>query len=333
MDLRPPSHRPAPKLSVYERATPEQLPKLFLKPTKEIDPKLWKAPRPEMAPGIGMIAVPQKISDVIICKLFGMSNCQNLRVRVNEEDLGAVPVPIQPGDRVAIMSYHYESCNGVQPGAITNNFIVIRHWLTSPPMVTFQKQMKMLFENNRFTDFTLIARDGQKIRLHKAVLVAMSDFMAAALISEDDSDSPATSYAMNDVSYTTLKIIVDYAYGEDIAGGLVQQHVEELYHAAHHYKIVDLVALATDAMQSKVSVENVLRRFRLAYVHEDVETQAILGSFIGAHAEEIKDTGEWLTVLTDIGMVRDLLVAVAEILTNKREVKRPQAKLSGSSVL
>lgn len=123
-----------------------------------------------------------------------------------------------------------------------------------------------MFNRELFSDFTLIASDGQEIQAHKAVIAARCSTLET-MLKAGMRESHENRVAIKDTSFKVLKEFIRFIYSEKVVN--LEEIAEALFVVAHKYNVPELRDKCSQAMIQNVNAENVIDRLILANCYNE----------------------------------------------------------------
>ena len=129
---------------------------------------------------------------------------------------------------------------------------------------------------NMLCDYTLTAK-GCSLRVHRAVMVACSDYFRA-LLSSEMRESLEMSVDLKGLTATGLRSVVDFAYTGKI--DLSLDNLEEVLAAATHLQISEAVELCCKFIAQAITADNCTDVLNLAELYSLIPTRNIARNYI-----------------------------------------------------
>ncbi|RUS88524.1 hypothetical protein EGW08_003700 [Elysia chlorotica] len=130
--------------------------------------------------------------------------------------------------------------------------------------------LQELRKSNTLCDYTLIA-DGQKIPVHRVVMVACSDYFRV-MMTGVMKESREETVELKGVTAGGLSVVVDFAYTGRLE--LTTDNVEEVLSAASHLQVSVAVELCSKYLEMALTTENCTDILNLAQMYSLTSTQS-----------------------------------------------------------
>ncbi|XP_073814363.1 speckle-type POZ protein-like [Musca autumnalis] len=176
-----------------------------------------------------------------------------------------------------------------------------------------QKDFADIFASKEFSDVTLVAQDGIKLKAHKAILCARSQVFAA-MFRNNFEESKTNRIQIDDMDAEVIEEMLKFLY---TGGDISEKFAEELFIAANKYSLLDLQTMCENTLINTMKFATVADVLLLAdrLTNERLKTKA--AKFIVNNIETVTETEGWKKLCqTD----NDLSRLVLE--NTKRTVKR-----------
>ncbi|OQV14154.1 putative Speckle-type POZ protein-like [Hypsibius exemplaris] len=177
-----------------------------------------------------------------------------------------------------------------------------------------------------FTDFTLIAKDGRRLRAHRCVISARSEVFRG-MITHDTKESKEACCDIKDTDGETLHALLQYMYGCSLDGLSQAGLAEKLLVAADKYAVKGLVSACESHLIRQINAHNTARLLILADRHSALELKTALHKFAAHNMGDITTCGG-LAELGEYkhGVLDDLVDYVGTHRTVEKGTPSKQAK-------
>lgn len=129
------------------------------------------------------------------------------------------------------------------------------------PVPNPHEDYKKMFLNELFTDFELKTKDGEPLKVHKAILVARSPVFYA-MLQNDMKEARESSAEVSGFDSMVVKELLRFIYYKEVEG--LDKIAHDLLLAAEYYQVEELKKLCEATIISSLTVENVLTSLILA---------------------------------------------------------------------
>jgi hypothetical protein len=135
-----------------------------------------------------------------------------------------------------------------------------------------EKNLAML-NDSKYSDFTFIIKR-RKFKVHKAILGAASPVFDR-LFSTAMAEARTNEAKIDAIEPNIFESLLRFIYGGKLPENLASVAVD-LFKAAHYYEIEDLKLVCEREVEEKLSEENAIQFYELAYVYDmkDLKTDA-----------------------------------------------------------
>lgn len=150
--------------------------------------------------------------------------------------------------------------------------------LAIPPVPkTMCEQFEKLFNNEKFSDFTLVTSDGNVIPVHKSVLSVRSAVFET-MMETNMRENSENRAKIADISPPAFLEFLRFIYCGKVEG--VDEHAVELLYAATKYDIQDLKPLCVKSLAENLSITNCLETVLLSDLHDEKKLKRFCIDFI-----------------------------------------------------
>jgi BTB/POZ domain len=158
------------------------------------------------------------------------------------------------------------------------------------PVDDLSKQFEMMFNNDKYSDFTLVTNENQEIRCHRNVLATRSPVFDAMLESQmkESSDGKAV---INDINGESLMELMRFVYCGRV--NKIEDFATDLLYAATKYDLKDLKPICTCSLAVNISPTNVLDTLLLADLHQEKTLKKFCFHYLNWNYEKTKDSEDW----------------------------------------
>merc|ERR1712076_117 len=147
-----------------------------------------------------------------------------------------------------------------------------------------------LLHQRSLSDVTLVCGD-KKMDAHKAVLAARSPIFRAMFM-HPSQENQTNQIELKDVDYEILEELVYFIYTGQVAR--LDFLADSLLPVADKYAIVSLVKLCEESLSFNLTVENVVHRLVLSYLHNAVTLKRAALGFIERNICTVRKTEGWV---------------------------------------
>jgi actin-binding protein IPP len=158
---------------------------------------------------------------------------------------------------------------------------------------SFFKNIKLIYDDERFTDVELHCGSGKVIRAHRIVLCSSSTYFDA-MFSSDFNESKNKVVKFHSISYHILHTLINFIYTGKIE--INQINVQELLAAADMLQLTEVVHGCSAYLCRELDPSNALGILRFAEAHSCLELAESASSFINSHFPEIAENDEILEI-------------------------------------
>eukprot|EP01122_Echinamoeba_exundans_P014863 TRINITY_DN6832_c0_g1_i1.p1 TRINITY_DN6832_c0_g1~~TRINITY_DN6832_c0_g1_i1.p1 ORF type:complete len:1146 (-),score=120.68 TRINITY_DN6832_c0_g1_i1:215-3652(-) len=171
---------------------------------------------------------------------------------------------------------------------------------------SFSKDMETnAWRNNLFTDVEfVIEEDDEKIRVraHKAILAARSDFFRA-MFSSGLAESKAEVISIRETSREAFSAVIRYIYCGNVDIEHVESYVVDLLIASTKFAVPGLKTFLEGVISQSLTVENVGSLLLIADQLEARSLRQACCHFIQMHQQTLDTTVEYLEILSEVEAV------------------------------
>ena len=112
-------------------------------------------------------------------------------------------------------------------------------------------------ESNYLCDVVVVTEDGLRFPAHRIILASASDFFSTMFGGAFlESDRNQTDVAIRNIEGAAMKMLIEYAYREEIECPESVENVLSLYKAAHYIQMDELVRMCSDWLKRHVDASN-----------------------------------------------------------------------------
>lgn len=142
---------------------------------------------------------------------------------------------------------------------------------------TMSEQFEKLFNNEKFSDFTLVTSDEKEIPVHKSVLSVRSAVFETMMETNMRENSEKRA-KIEDISAPAFLEFLRFIYCGNVEG--IDEHAVELLYAATKYDIQDLKPFCVKSLAENLSITNAIETTMLADLHEEKKLKRYCIDFI-----------------------------------------------------
>jgi speckle-type POZ protein len=139
------------------------------------------------------------------------------------------------------------------------------------------QQYEKLFNNEKFSDFTLILSDGQEVPVHKNIMSIRSPVFER-MMEINMRESEESKCKIEDIEGRVMMEFLRFIYCGHVEN--IDEIAADLLYVANKYDVPDLKPLCSISMVSKLALENVLQTAVLADLHGDEHLKSYCELFI-----------------------------------------------------
>ena len=158
------------------------------------------------------------------------------------------------------------------------------------------KHLRKMQQCGELCDVTLSAECGRSIRVHRAVLAAVSPFFRG-MFASDLAEKNKEAILLKEVDYDVLEFIVAFAYNDEPV--LSNDRVQCLLSAADLFQIQDIFDACSKFLTSQVTPSNCLGFAALADLHHCESLHNTCTEYALKHYEEVVCCDEFLSMPCD----------------------------------
>ncbi|KAL7987041.1 hypothetical protein Chor_005960, partial [Crotalus horridus] len=180
--------------------------------------------------------------------------------------------------------------------------------------------IKELYQNQQLCDIILVA-DGRRFPCHRILLASVSLYFQR-MFTSTFKESREGEIVLMDLSATCLQSLLDYIYTGELL--LLGEEAEELFTAASRLQITSALDIITRFLKERISMENCLELYVLAYSHNHRPLLHSTSSYIAFHFEHLSELPAflYLDVTILITIIASEILAVDSELIVYRAVRR-----------
>lgn len=162
---------------------------------------------------------------------------------------------------------------------IEKNFTVDRNHtiITENKEIALSTQYEQMFNNDKYSDFTIITLDGQRIPVHRNILSARSVVFDAMLQTKMKENEDNTAL-IKDIEGKTLIEFLRFLYSGKVQD--LKEIAGDLLYAANKYELPDLKPLCVKFLCYDLEESNVLDTTLIANLHSEESLKRVCFAFI-----------------------------------------------------
>lgn len=138
-------------------------------------------------------------------------------------------------------------------------------------------QFEKLFNNKKFSDFTVVTSDEEEIPVHKNILSIRSPVFET-MMETNMLESKEGQAKISDISGKALKEFLRFVYCGRVEN--IDEVATDLIYAASKYDLPDLKPLCVASLTTKLCVENALDTMMLANLHDELQLKNFCIDFV-----------------------------------------------------
>lgn len=159
-------------------------------------------------------------------------------------------------------------------------FFDIMEVISIPPVPkTLCEQFEKLFNNEKYSDFTLVTDDDQEIPVHKSVLSTRS-VVFEAMMETNMRENKEKRAKIEDISAPAFIEFLRFIYCGKVVDTAIDEHAVELLYAATKYDIQDLKPHCVLSLATNLSVTNAIETMMLADLHGEGKLKRFCIDFV-----------------------------------------------------
>lgn len=145
------------------------------------------------------------------------------------------------------------------------------------------RDISCLLENPMFSDFAFKV-EGTMIHVHKCILSLKNQFFKT-MFASGMKETTKSETQIADISYSTLKNIIDYCYTDDVK--ITGENIVELLMAAYKYHLINLKQICEDFIRDNIEISNASSLFQMGCFYESEQLKSFCLDFIIKHYSKI----------------------------------------------
>jgi speckle-type POZ protein len=155
---------------------------------------------------------------------------------------------------------------------------------------TWVQDVQTLFSNQDFHDLTIVCREGEKLKCHKAILAARSKVFCAMFNMVESSENQTGVVKVDDINGKTMKSLLKYIYKDQVE----EEDVDaDLLLAADKYDLPGLVSQCKSLLVYTLSTENIFDILMASRMLDLNDINKLAMKWIRRHANDIQDGDQW----------------------------------------
>lgn len=179
------------------------------------------------------------------------------------------------------------------------------------------QDLKEMYENGKFSDVTLQARD-VKFPAHKSILASRSKVFDA-MFQHDMKETQTGVVQVEDIEPAVLSTLLQYIYTGIVDDFNIEKAIS-LYSVADKYFLEELKKWCVNIMLANMTVENACQIAILAELYPDQKLKEATLNLFRNHTSDIFKRKEWQDLVGDTqhhALVSEILCAVStDFITN-----------------
>ncbi|XP_073841527.1 protein roadkill-like [Musca autumnalis] len=181
--------------------------------------------------------------------------------------------------------------------------------ITSKPKLI--NDLAKIFENNKYADIVMVARDGTEFKAHKLLLSARSEVFET-MLNRDFLENKTNRITIDDMDADVMKEMLNFIYtGKEIP----KEMALALFQAGHKYAMLDLETMCAGILTKKISTASCVEILLLADRHSNELLKKNAITDINTNLKAVMETEGW-TILRDTNY--DLYVDIVEKALRER---------------
>ncbi|KAF8797188.1 Protein roadkill like protein [Argiope bruennichi] len=153
--------------------------------------------------------------------------------------------------------------------------------------------MSNLLNSGAFSDFTIHV-GGEKIRAHRAILAARSEFFSRMLLSGPDVNM--NEIIVEEIPSKAVKAMLRFIYSGEIEMYAFKAPAE-LYVSAYIFKVPFLIKILHNILENSLNLDNAIELFILANKNGDVILEEKILEFMVKNVLYIEKRNDWMDFL------------------------------------
>jgi hypothetical protein len=164
---------------------------------------------------------------------------------------------------------------------------------TLVPNSILSKQYEQMFNNPKYSDFTLVTHDGDEIFVHKNILSIRSPVFEA-MVNTKLQEGNEKKAVIDDIESKSLIELIRFIYSGRV--NEIEPIAHELLYAAGKYDLQDLRPLCVKSLALNITLDTALSIFILADLHDEDKLRKFCMDYIKFNYEKLKDQEDWSSV-------------------------------------
>jgi hypothetical protein len=174
-----------------------------------------------------------------------------------------------------------------------------------------------MFNNQEFSDFTLLTSDQEPIYVHKNILSIRSPVFSA-MVNSKMLEGISSQAMITDISSKAVKELIRFIYCGRVDN--IDDVAEDLLYAADKYNLEDLKPLCACALAMKLDKSNVLESYIMAELHDLYNLKKDCQNLIRWKYEDLQTDKNWKKLSPS--MLKNIMDYLVDDLRNVNSVKR-----------
>ncbi|XP_073837815.1 speckle-type POZ protein-like [Musca autumnalis] len=146
-----------------------------------------------------------------------------------------------------------------------------------------------MLANEKFSDITLIARDGCEFKAHKVILSGRSEVFDTMLRS-DFVEAKTNRITIDDMDAEVMKEMLTFIY---TGKGIHKEMAYDLFSAANKYALMDLETMCENILTKSMDVSSVADIILLADLNSNERLKSRALQFIKGNVKEVMKAESW----------------------------------------
>jgi hypothetical protein len=139
------------------------------------------------------------------------------------------------------------------------------------------QKIAALLSDSKNSDFTCIVGN-RSFKVHKSILAAASPVFDR-MFSVPMVEAQTNEVKIEVIEPNIFEHLLQFVYGQKLPQNLFKV-VVDLFKAAHYYEVKDLMEICEDEIEEKLTIENAIQFYELAYVYDVKNLKENVWSFI-----------------------------------------------------
>lgn len=155
-----------------------------------------------------------------------------------------------------------------------------------------------MYNNEKYSDYTLITADGEPIPVHKNILASRSQVFATMMENKEFIEGKEKKALIDDIDSKALREFLRFLYCGRV--NEIETVAVDLIYAAEKYGLKDLKPLCVQSMIKSISCDNAIETLILADLHQERNLKKFTLDYIMWNYQNLKEHESWNKLTTTL---------------------------------